>query len=403
MGRYRRINVGSGRPLEHLAHYSRALRVGDMVMQSGTTAIDTEGNVIGEGDIAKQVDTIVDIARQSMGKAGGRLEDVVRTRTYITDMSVADDAARALGKYFRDVRPASTLVGVNRLARPAQLIEIEFDAVDGAEKNAQRISSGRPTEEAYGYSRAVRVDDRIFVAGTTALQDSGDVASPGDVYGQSQVTMATIQQAIEEAGGSLGDMVYSKVFLTDMTQSDGQRKARQEALGDLRPPCTLLGIPALMVPEMLVEIEVEAIIGSAGDRQTIYTENQAEKPRGYSRAVRVGDVVHVSGCTSIDADRNVRAVGDWAAQYDLAHEGIRDALEQAGATLDDVVRRRTFTIDRAEQNRPYGEGPAWFEDSRPVSLGCRISGLADPEMLVEVDAMAIIGAHEDIEWLSLAE
>jgi len=403
MGRYRRINVGSGRPLEHLAHYSRALRVGDMVMQSGTTAIDTEGNVIGVGDIAAQVDAIVDIARQSMGKAGGRLEDVVRTRTYITDMSVADDAARALGKYFRDVRPASTLVGVKRLARPAQLIEIEFDAIDGAEQNAQRISSGKPTEEAYGYSRAVRVDNRIFVSGSTALQDSGEVASPGDLYGQTQITMATIQAAIEEAGGTLGDIVYSKAFLTNVAESEGHRRARLEMLGDLRPPLTLLGIPALMVPEMLVEIEAEAIIGSANDRQIIYTENEAEKPRGYSRAVRVGDVVHVSGCTSIDADRNVRAVGDWAAQYDLAHEGIEAALEQAGATLDDIVRRRTFTIDRAEQNRPYGEGPAWFKDSRPVSLGCRISGLADPEMLVEVDAMAIIGAREDIEWLSLAD
>ncbi|NKB59844.1 MAG: hypothetical protein GKS00_26335 [Alphaproteobacteria bacterium] len=403
MGTYRRINVGSGRPLEHLAHYSRALRVGDMVMQSGTTAIDTEGNVIGVGDVAKQVDAIVEIARQSMGKAGGRLEDVVRTRTYITDMSVADDAARALGKYFCDVRPASTLVGVNRLARPAQLIEIEFDAVDGAEKNAQRISSGRPTEEAYGYSRAVRVDDRIFVAGTTALQDGGGVASPGDLYAQTQITMETIQSAIEEAGGTMADVVYSKAFLTDVTNSDGHRKARLDILGDLRPPLTLLGIPDLMLPEMMVEIEVEAIIGSANDRQIIYTENEQEKARGYSRAVRVGDVVHVSGCTSIDADRKVRAPGDWAAQYDMAHEGIQAALEKAGATLDDIVRRRTFTIDSAEQNRPYGEGPPWFKDSRPVSLGCRIAGLADPEMLVEVDAMAIIGARKDIEWLSTAD
>ncbi|MDD9928825.1 MAG: Rid family hydrolase [Rhodospirillaceae bacterium] len=403
MGKYRRINVGSGRPLEHLAHYSRALRVGDMVMQSGTTAIDTEGNVIGEGDVAAQVDAIVDIARQSMGKAGGRLEDVVRTRTYITDLSVVEVAGRALGKYFRDVRPASTVVGVKRLARPAQLIEIEFDAVDGAEQNAQRISSGRPTEEDFGYSRAVRVGDRVFIAGTTALQDDGTVACPGDVYGQSKITMETIQGALEEAGGSLGDLVYSKTFLTDMSQGDGQRQARLEVLGDIRPPWTLLGIPGLQYPEMLVEIEAEAIIGSANDRQTIYTENQAEKARGYARAVRVGDVVHVSGCTSIDADRNVRAVGDWAGQYDLAHEGIEAALKEAGATLDDVVRRRTFTIDRAEQNRPYGEGPPWFKDSRPVSLGCRISGLADPEMLVEVDAMAVIGASEDIEWLSLAE
>lgn len=403
MGQYRRINVGSGRPLEHLAHYSRALRVGDMVMQSGTTAIDTEGNVIGEGDVAKQVDAIVDIARQSMGKAGGRLEDVVRTRTYLTDLSVAEEAGLALGKYFRDVRPASTLVGVKRLARPAQLIEIEFDAIDGAETKAQRISSGRPTEEAFGYSRAVRMDNRIFVAGTTALQDSGEVACPGDVYGQSKVTMETIQGALEEAGGSLGDLVYSKIFLTDMSQTAAHRKARMEALGDIRPPSTLLGIPGLQTPEMLVEIEVEAIIGSANDRQTIYTENQTEKARGYARAVRVGDVVHVSGCTSFDADRNIRAPGDWAGQFDLAHEEIEAALKQAGATMDDIVRRRTFTIDRAEQNRPYGEGPPWFKDSRPVSLGCRISELADPDMLVEVDAMAIIGASQDIEWLSLAD
>ena len=157
------------------------------------------------------------------------------------------------------------------------------------------------------------------------------------------------------------------------------------------------------IEKALVEIEAEAIIGSADDRQTIYTENQAEKARGYARAVRVGDVVHVSGCTSIDADRNVRAVGDWAGQYDLAHKGIEAALKEAGAMLGDVVRRRTFTIDPAEQNRPYGEGPPWFKESRPVSLGCRISGLADPEMLVEVDAMAVIGASQEIEWLSLAE
>lgn len=403
MGKYRRINVGSGRPLEHLAHYSRALRVGDMVMQSGTTAIDTEGNVIGEGDMTRQVDAIVDIARQSMGKAGGRLEDVVRSRIYVTDISLADEAGRALGKYFRDVRPAATLVGVNRLARPAQLIEIEFDAIDGAEKNAQRIASGRPTEETYGYSRAVRVDDRIFVSGTTALNDDGTVACPGDQYGQTKAAMETIREALEAAGGTLGDMVYGKTFLTDISNSDGHRRARLDLIGDRRPPLTLLGIPALLTPDMLVEIEAEAIVGSADDRQIIYTENEQEKARGYCRAVRVGDVVHVSGCTSIDADRRVRAKGDWAAQFDMAHEGIRAALEKAGASLDDVVRRRTFTIDRAEQNRPYGEGPPWFENSRPVSLGCRIAGLADPEMLVEVDAMAIIGAHEDIEWLSLAE
>ena len=399
MASYRRINVASGRPLEHLAHYSRALRVGDTVLQSGTTAIDTQGNVIGEGDVAKQVDQIMAIARSTMGQAGGRLEDVVRARIYLTDIALADQAGRAFGQYFRDIRPAATLVQVSRLARPAQLIEIELDAIDGAHERAQRISSGRPTEEIYGYSRAVRVDDRIFVSGTTALNQRGGVDSPGDLYGQTQATMALIISAVEQAGGTLADLVYTKTFLTDVSMAAEQSRARLEALGAVRPTATLLGIPGLIHPDMLVEIEAEAIVGAAAARRDIYTEHQREKARGYARAVAVGDLVHVSGCTSIDADGTVQAPGDWAQQYDLCHGAIRSALAKAGASLDDVVRRRTFTVAAAEQNRAYGQGPAWFAQSRPVSMGCRIAGLADPKMLVEVDAVAIVGAHADIEWL----
>jgi enamine deaminase RidA (YjgF/YER057c/UK114 family) len=125
MSATRRINVASGRQLEQTAHYSRALRVGDTVLQSGTTAIDRQGNVRGEGDVAQQVDAIMKIAAWSMGKAGGRLADVVRSRIYVTDVAVADAAARAIARHLRDARPAATLVQVNGLARPTQLVEIE--------------------------------------------------------------------------------------------------------------------------------------------------------------------------------------------------------------------------------------------------------------------------------------
>src|SRR5262245_23274150 len=163
MAANRRINVASGRPLEKLAHYSRALRAGDMVLQSGTTAIDRAGNVRGVGNVVQQVDAIMKIAEWSMGKAGGRLADVVRNRMYVTDMAVGDQAARAVAKYFRDTPPTGTLVQVNALARPEQLIEIELDAVDGAGTSARRVSSGRPTENEYAYRRAVRVGDRVFI------------------------------------------------------------------------------------------------------------------------------------------------------------------------------------------------------------------------------------------------
>jgi len=210
----RRINVASGRQLESLAHYSRALRVGDTVLQSGTTAIDRQGNVRGEGDVAAQVDAIMRIAAWSMGKAGGRLDDVVRGRIYVTDIALADAAARAIARHLKNARPASTLVAVNGLARPQQLIEIELDAVDGAASAAQRIGSGGPLEEVYAYSRAVRAGDRVFISGSTALR-AGGVEGAGDMYRQTRATMDTILRALAEAGGAPGDLVYTKTWLTD--------------------------------------------------------------------------------------------------------------------------------------------------------------------------------------------
>ena len=394
----RRVNVASGRQLESLAHYSRALRVGDTVLQSGTTAIDRQGNVRGEGDVAQQVDAIMKIAAWSMGKAGGRLADVVRSRIYVTDVAVADAAARAIARHLRDARPAATLVQVNGLARPAQLVEIELDAVDGAGASAQRIASGGPLENIYAYSRALRVGDRVFISGSTALK-AGGVDGPGDMYRQTRATMDTIFRALADAGGVPGDLVYTKTYLTDLGKSADNTRAFVEALGDVRPVSTLLGVPALVHPELLVEIEAEAVLGAARARRDIYTEHLREKPRGYARAVAVGDHVYVSGCTSISAAGEMQAAGDWARQYDLALDTITWSLGQAGVGLEDVVRRRTFTVEGARQNRAHGEGPTPFAKSHPTSLGCRISGLARPELVVEVEVTAVKGAGANIQWI----
>lgn len=396
----RRVNVASGRVLEKLAHYSRAVRVGDVVLQSGTTAIDRQGNVRGVGDVARQVETIMTIAEWSMGKAGGSLADVVRSRIYVTDMAVGDAAVRTLARYFRDVRPAATLVQVNGLARPEQLVEIEFDAVDGAGRSSRRISSGRAIEDEYAYSRAVRVGDRVFISGTTALNPGGDVEAKGDLYGQTRRVMETILHALAQAGGSREDLVYTKTFLTTLNDGADYTRAWLEALGGVRPVSTLLVVPALIRPEMLIEVEAEAIIGAASTRRDIYTQQRREHPRGYARAVVVGDAIYVSGCTSLSAAGEPQAAGDWAAQCDLANEVIRWTLEQAGASLHDVVRRRTFTVQGATANRAHGQRPSPYAASCPASLGCRIAGLARPELLVEVEVAAVKGAGAGIEWIA---
>ena len=397
MATLRRINVSSGRALEAQAHYSRAIRVGDSVLLAGSTSMGRDGNVRGAGDAAKQVDAILAVAEWAMGKAGGSLDDVVRSRIYVTDIAVADAAARALAKRFRTARPASTLVQVAGLMRPEMLVEIELETVDGAGAGATRISSGRAIESEYAYSRAVRVGDRVYISGSTALNPKGHVEGVGDLYTQTRSTLDTIFRALGDAGGTREDLVYTKSFFTDTSRMGDYTRAWLEALGDVRPTSTTLGIPALLRPDMLIEIEAEAIIGAGKTRRDGYTQRQREKPRGYARTVTVGDRIYMSGCTDLDPDGELQAPDDWAAQYDHALETVKWSLEQAGASLDDVVRRQTFTVNRAQVNRAAGAGPSYFARSQPASMGCRIAGLARSELLVEVEVFAVKGAGQGIE------
>ena len=191
--------------------------------------------------------------------------------------------------------------------------------------------------------------------------------------------MDTIPAALDEAGGVPADIVYGKTFLTDVAGAGADyTRAWLDALGEVRPTSTLLGIPALLRPDMLIEIETEAIIGAAAARQNIYLQEQRERSRGYARAVAVGDAVYVSGCTAISLTGKVEAEGDWAAQSDLSHQAIERALAQAGATLDDVVRRRNFTVDGAEVNRPYGRGPRGSRRAARPASGAASPGWPRP-------------------------
>ncbi len=123
----------------------------------------------------------------------------------------------------------------------------------------QLISSGTEWEKVFGYSRAVVLRDMIFVAGTTAVDEAGNVVEPGDPYRQAIFIYEKIDKALHEAGSSLKDVVRVRSFVTDISRWKEVAKAQGEVFADIKPAATLVQVVALVDERLIVEIEVDAI------------------------------------------------------------------------------------------------------------------------------------------------
>ncbi|HWQ71463.1 MAG TPA: Rid family hydrolase [Desulfitobacteriaceae bacterium] len=128
----KRTNYSSGAPLEEKAGYSRIVKVGPFVYAGGTTSVQPDGTVYGEGGAYQQTKYILEKLIKLLGEAGSKKEEVVRVKVYSIDMKLTPEILRAYSEFFKEIKPLCTVVGTTELNRPAQLVEIEMDSIIGS-------------------------------------------------------------------------------------------------------------------------------------------------------------------------------------------------------------------------------------------------------------------------------
>lgn len=125
----KRINVGTGAKWENIVGYSRAVKIGNLIAVSGTTAVDENNNIIGKNDAYKQTLFIMEKIEKALHQIGAKMENVIRTRMFVCNINEWERIGKAHGEFFRNIKPAATMVEVSRLIDKGLLVEIEVDAV----------------------------------------------------------------------------------------------------------------------------------------------------------------------------------------------------------------------------------------------------------------------------------
>lgn len=241
-----------------------AVRVGEEIWVAGVTAVGADGKAIAPGDVASQGREVVSRMLSLIEGCGGRAEDVVSTRTYTPVAYVSTDTGRQRLPLMHPGHPTAAGITVQGVGGRDVGVLIEAEAVAGAKERRRNVNTGRSYEEEHHYSRAVRVGDVVYVSGTTSVQVGEAVACPFDAYGQTLATLRWVRWGVEEQGLRFWDVVRTRSYVVGEENVEGVARGLRETLGEFGPAATVVGVPALGRPSILVEIEATAVKGAGG-------------------------------------------------------------------------------------------------------------------------------------------
>lgn len=364
-------HLGMDRPEEQRWGCATALRAGERVLVSGLTAAS-----------AAQFRQVMEQAGEALGRLQTSLADVVRTRVFHTRPQDRPAVGAAHREFFEAIRPAASLTQVHFLPEGAELL-VEIEAVRGC----AGIRKGY-APDAMGGAGLVQVGEELWLAGITAAPASGEMD------GQSRAVAARMLSLLEGCGGRPGDVVSTRTYtpVAYVPFSTGPQRLPLSLMHPGHPTAADIAVQGVGSRDLGLLIEAEAVLGAAHKRRNLNTGRPYEEERHYSRAVRVGEVVYVSGCTSVQLSEEVAAPFDAYGQTLETLKMIRWSIEGLELPFADLARLRGYAVGE-ENLEPMARA---FREVlgaiAPAVTAVGVPALGRPSILVEIEAIAVRGA-----------
>lgn len=363
--------------------YNKGVRIGNVIYVSGQVPWNQAGDVVGVGDVEAQAVQVFENMRRVLEAAGGSLDDVVSTTTYLTNVLYRPAVNEIRLRYGMDQATNTTII-VSSLVMPQFLLEVKAIAVVGEPR--ERINPPDVHDVSGRYVHAIRTGDTIYVAGQVAWDKDNNVVGLGDPAAQAEQLFSNMGRVLEASGASIADVVSLTNYMTNISYRPALNEARQR-FGFSSSTNTSLVCAGLAIPELLLEVSAIAYVGK--DKQAIQPPEVYDVTGRYVQAIRAGNTIYISGQAPWDLQGNAIGLGDPEAQAMKVFEDMGNVMSAAGGSLDDVVNTTTYMTNLLHRPK-VNEVRQRFGMTKMTNTSIIIPSLAIPEFLLEVEAIGVI-------------
>ena len=375
--------------------FSPSIRAGEFAFtaQDGRRA-NGELNETSAPDQALRTLENLDLALKT---AGLDLGQVVSLIVYLPEYSDAAQVAQVLGEVFGksvESYPATTLIGVAGLEGGCR-VRMDAIATSSRDREAFRLAdlSLPPGNRCHG----VRVGNFFFLSGVDAAGDEGNVVSPATIQFQATEVLGRINRILNAQGLSLSDLCRTFMFMPSTDYRPGYGEARKKVYKGIFAEDEFPPNSGIYIRDLGSDILLRSVaIAYRGAKAVVASPKVRKAPGSFSQSVRVGDWLLLAGQDAVGFNREVEAEGDLAGQTEVTLQHTKDILEEAGGTLDDIVKTTVYLIAGQDRSRFAAAYTRFFNrygraSKMPAGLTMEVRELS-PRCLVEIDAVAYLGS-----------